>query len=130
MLKEVSSELKQLQTHLEAAQAFQSQAGTGTDPTLYEAPMPLDAHATGTLPISLTTDPLQTTAGRPGTGTGLPSTSASPTPPGMPAEDASLDAQPLAERPVSRQAIPPEYRDVFDRLHHHTQAAQSSEATR
>ncbi len=119
LLKEVSGELKQLQQQLATAKDLpKPQAGTGTDPNLYEAPMPLERATGGPLPIQLQTDTAQTNAQRKGTGIGTPAGIATSASPQVKAEDAQLSEHPEEESAASRQPVPPEYQSVFDQLRH------------
>ena len=119
LLKEVSGELKQLQERLASApQDVRPQAGTGTDPSLYEAPMSLDPRAGGpTLPMQLQTDTVETQQARPGGGAGQPSGTVARGKPQRLEEDAQLSEEPLEEHPTERQTVPPDYREIVDRLH-------------
>ena len=118
LLKEVSGELKTLQAQLEEAAKNQPppQAGTSTDPDLYESPSPLDAAQGDALPIQLQADQAPTKSPRPSGGVGTPSNDVSKDGPSLKAEDAQLSDAPIDETPTNRQVVPPEYRDVFDRL--------------
>ncbi len=131
LLKQVSGELKELQAQLLLAAAQQNpapQAGTATDPDLYEAPMGLDPVTGEPLPIHLQTDTFETKDTRPGSGVGTVSEMISSAAPKVRIEEAELAEVPLEERAVGRQVVPPEYRDVFDRLHR-TTTSVTSEAT-
>ncbi len=117
LLKEVSGELKNLQAQLASAtDQPKPEAGTGTDPNLYEAPMKLEEGGGDPLSIQLHTDAAQTKSQRPGSGVGEPSGEVSHDAPRTEAQDAQLSDQPLEEAPASRQPVPAEYRSVFDRL--------------
>ena len=120
LLQEVSGELKQLQAQLAEAHGDTApDAGASTDPDLYEAQAPLgpDAGAAGRpLPMSLGTDAAPTNAARRGGGVGKPSDVIATDAPTAEAEEAELSEAPLDERAAERQVVPPEYRDVFDRL--------------
>jgi len=116
LLKEVSGELKDLQAQLASAtDQPKPEAGTGTDPNLYEAPMTLEDGG-DPLAIQLPSDTAPTEARRPGGGVGQPSGEVSGAAPQTQAQEAQLSEQPLEEAPASRQPVPEEYRDVFDRL--------------
>ena len=119
MLKEVSGELKDLQAQLAAAQDRVSpQAGTSTDPNLYEAPTSLDPRRGASVPMSLGTDAVPTSRVRSASGIGQPSGEVLRTGPQQRAEStAQLSDTPTTETPTARQVVPPEYREVFDRLH-------------
>jgi hypothetical protein len=118
LLKEVSGELKQLQAQLATAKDKPPlDAGTSTDPKLYESPMTLDRKGGTVLPIQLQTDTTPIKAQRPGSGVGPPSGEVSGALPQMKAEEAELSDEPLEEPSAPRQMVPPEYRSVFDRLH-------------
>ena len=112
--------MKQLQAQLaEASGDTAPDAGASTDPDLYEAQAPLgpDAGAAGRpLPMSLGTDAAPTNAARRGGGVGKPSDVIATDAPTAEAEEAELSEAPLDERAAERQVVPPEYRDVFDRL--------------
>ena len=119
LLQEVSGELKQLQAQLAEAHGDTApDPGTSTDPDLYEAPTPLGPEAGdgSALPMSLGTDAAETRSTRPGGGVGEPSDVVSSDAPRAQAEDAQLSDTPLEERAAGRQVVPPEYREVFDRL--------------
>ena len=122
LLKEVSGELQQLQVQLASAQQRQPQpeAGTSSDPELFESPMPEDGSAgTKPVPFVVPTDTVATKTPRPSAGVGRPEGDVSRAGPRMGREDVSLSDQPAEETaPSARQPIPPEYRGVFDRLHH------------
>ena len=131
MLQEVSGELKQLQAQLDSAKtAAQPDAGTGTDPTLYEAaPSALSAPGHTPLPIQLNTDAGEVKTSRPGSGVAPTSGAASSAAPQTVAEAAQLSEAPTEEPSSVRQTVPPEYIGVFDRLHRQRmQSAQPSEA--
>lgn len=117
LLKEMSGELKQLQAQLAAANNLpKPEAGTSTDPDLYESPTALDPATGGPLPIQLQTDATQTKGQRSAGGVGQPSSQAVSAAPQASAEDAELTDEPVEESSASRQPVPPEYRSVFDRL--------------
>jgi hypothetical protein len=128
LLREVSGELQELQQQL-AASAPQDVAapGVGTDPQLYESPMPLDPLRGTQLPIQLPADTVETKTPRPGSGVGEASREVLREGPTAKPEDAQLSDQPLEEPSSDRQAVPPEYRSVFDQLRGTT--APSAEAT-
>ena len=125
LLKEVSGELKQLQAQLEAANDQTAPAaGTSADPQLYEPPMPLDLVRSSSgqaLPVQVETDAGRTQKTRPGGGAGQASGEMANAVPQAEREPAQLSDEPREEPSVSRQPVPPEYRDIFDRLHHRTQ---------
>lgn len=121
LLKEVSGELKDLQAQLASANDQpKPQAGTGTDPNLYEGPTPMERPSGAALPIQLQTDTVQTKSQRPGSGTGKPSGEASSSAPQTSAEEASLSDAPLEESSASREVVPPEYRTIFEQLRSHS----------
>ncbi|MBI4343087.1 MAG: hypothetical protein HY599_06940 [Candidatus Omnitrophica bacterium] len=122
LLKEVSGELKDLQEQLAAAQQSQPppQAGTATDPDLYGTPERLDPAKGDEVPIPLKSDAAPTKTRRPGGGTGEASPDVSTDGPRMGSEDAQLSDTPADEASAGRQPVPPEYRDVFDRLNRNT----------
>ncbi|MBI4343459.1 MAG: hypothetical protein HY601_01420 [Candidatus Omnitrophica bacterium] len=124
LLKEVSGQLKQLETQLASQPNQQPQPnfGTTTDPSLYDAPEPLGGGGSQPLPIQLETDTQATSGQRKGGGVGAPSGEVSGAAPQVRAQEAQLSDQPLAERAASRQPVPPEYRSIFERLQ--GQAAQ------
>lgn len=129
LLKEVSGELKQLEAQLAAAKEQpHPDAGSSTDPDLYEAPMAPEQPQGVALPIQLTTDTAETEQQRPGGGVGRPSDKATASTPQAQAEEAQLSEEPLEETSAARQPIPSEYREVFDRLHRQRQ--QPSEETK
>ncbi|MBI3083829.1 MAG: hypothetical protein HYY90_05650 [Candidatus Omnitrophica bacterium] len=117
LLKEVSGELKALQAKLAAAEPHaQPDAGTSTDPQLYESPMKLDRATGNALPVQLQTDTAPTKTPRPGGGVGRPSGEVSDASPSVHPEEAQLSDEPREEAPTAHQPVPPEYRSVFDRL--------------
>jgi hypothetical protein len=117
LLKDVSGELRQLQAQLSERQAQPPpEAGIGTDPELYESPTPLGPATGENVPIQLQADATETPSTRPGSGVGRPSGEMSNAAPQARAEDAQLSVDPIEEAPTERQAVPPEYRNVFDRL--------------
>ena len=133
LLKEVSGQLQQIQAQLaNAKNQPHSEAGTGSDSNIYEAPMSLDHNPGAPVPIQLKTDTAETKVDRSGGGVGKPSGDVSSATPHTRAEEAQLSDQPLEESPTNRQAIPPEYRGVFDQLHKQSPPpnAQTSETTR
>ena len=125
LLKEVSGQLETLQHELANAQP--GAPGTSADPTLYDAASPLEPSAGGTVPVTLTTDEAASTRPRAGGGVGSRSPTASRTAPKSDEEDAKLTEAPREESGATRQPIPFEYRDVFDRLN---QPSQPSENTK
>jgi hypothetical protein len=119
LLKELSSELKQLQAQLDTTSHNQPSPlpGTATDPSLYDARTSLPQAAGAPLPIQLQVDAQPTAAPRPGSGVGDPSEQVASADPKQQAESAQLAQRPIEEefaRP--HQPIPPEYRPVFERL--------------
>lgn len=117
LLKEVSAELKQLQEQLDASSPqAQPQAGSGSDPNLYEAPTKPERASGAKLPVQLGTDTAPVSAKRRGGGIGTAAAEASQAAPTTAAEEAQLSDQPEDEAPTSHQPVPPEYRSVFDRL--------------
>jgi hypothetical protein len=128
LLREVSGELQELQQQLAAAPPQNvSTPGTGTDPKLYESPMPLTPQTGAPLSIQLPADAIPTSAPRPGGGVGAASREVLREGPSARPEDAQLSDQPLEEPPSDRQVVPPEYRSVFDQLR--APQAPSTEAT-
>ena len=117
LLKELSGELKQLEAQLaQANDQARPEAGSSTDPALYESSAPMGPSGGSTLPIGVQTDTVKTAASRPGGGVGRPAGSAAAASPGVQAEEAQLSEAPLEETPAARQVVPPEYRSVFERL--------------
>jgi len=117
LLKEVSGELQELQTQLAAAQDQPHPApGTSTDPELYGHATALDRSSGALLPIQLDTDAEETKARRPGSGVGKPSGDVSTETPKALAENAQLSDTSVEETSTARQPLPPDYRNVFDRL--------------
>ena len=117
LLKDVSGELKQLQAQLANADGqTHPNAGTSTDPQLYEGASPLDQSPGASLSITLPTDTAPTAAKRPGGGVGRPSGEAAHASPNAAPEEAELSETPTEEPHSTRQVVPPEYRSVFDRL--------------
>ena len=117
LLKEVSGELKQLQAQLSSANDLpKPQAGTSTDPGLYESPMPMDQAKGGSLPIQLQTDAAPTKNQRPAGGVGQSSGDVAHAAVRTSIEEAQLSDEPREETPTARQPVPPEYRSVFEQL--------------
>ena len=128
LLKDVSGEIQTLQAQIAAAKGQPPPtAGTATDPELYGAPEPLGQTGAGTIPIQLKTDTAATTSGaRAGSGVGRPSGEVTAAAPSATPEPAQLSDDPLEEPPGSRDTVPPEYRDVFDRLNHRPQPSETT----
>ncbi|MBI3312203.1 MAG: hypothetical protein HYZ88_01590 [Candidatus Omnitrophica bacterium] len=120
LLKEMSGELKQLQAQLDAKQQDQPHPlpGTSTDPDLYDRSSTLDSRQGSQLPILFDADQQLTSSARRGGGVGEPSQRVAGATPQQPSEDATLADQADEETPIQRQAVPPEYRPVFERLSH------------
>ena len=118
LLKDVSGEIHTLQAQIAAAKGQPPPtAGTTTDPELYGALEPLGQTGAGNIPIQLKTDTAETTSrARAGSGVGRPSGEVTAAAPSAIPEPAQLSDDPLEEPPGSRDTVPPEYRDVFDRL--------------
>lgn len=118
LLKEVSGEIHTLQAQIAAAKGQPPPtAGTTTDPELYGASELLGPTGAGNIPIQLKTDATATTSrARAGSGVGRPSGEVATTAPSATPEPAQLSDDPIEEPPGSRDTVPPEYRDVFDRL--------------
>ena len=125
LLKEVSGELKDLQAQMASKANQVPEAGTSSDPNLYESPMKLDRTTGDALPIQLKTDSAQIKGQRPGSGVGQPSGDVGSATPQTHAEAAQLADTPREETPTSRQPVPPEYRSIFDQLRR--SSAQPSE---
>jgi len=118
MLQQLSTELKQLQADLQQQSAKQPAPppGTSTDPDLFEDASKLEPPTGGALPIQLDVDTQPTSTARRGGGVGEPSDDAAEAPFQVQPESVDL-ADSATETPASqRQAIPPEYRPVFERL--------------
>jgi len=118
LLKELSEELRELQSQLADQKSDRSNPlpGTSTDPDLYGETTPL-AHAGGReLPITLGVDEQLTSKPRKGTGVGTPSGDVGTLQPQQQPEQAVLSEELAPEAATSRQPIPPEYRSVFERL--------------
>ena len=119
LLKELSEELKQLETNLDK-QTETPQAGTGTDPDIFGSGvgenLPAQQGATTPVPIQLRTDIAETTSSRQGGGTGEPTGDVSHEGPKSQAESARLSDIPRDELPTVSPAVPPEYRSIFDQL--------------
>jgi len=117
LLKEVSGELKTLQQQLAAAQVKTPEAGTSTDPELYDGSPTLPEQAAGErIAIPLKTDVEDTKSQRPGGGVGQPAGEVSAASPQMTPAVVRLSETPREEQPMSRQPIPPVYQNIFDRL--------------
>lgn len=120
LLKELSGELQTLQAQAAQTPSDQPHAlpGTATDPKLYDdTAEPLASNAGGRpLAIALKADAQSTSKTRPGGGTAPPSGEVSGASPQQ-SEEAVALAEPSADASaVHRQAIPPEYQPVFERL--------------
>ena len=120
LLTELSGELKQLQAQLDADAKQHDQpspaAGTSTDPQLYDAASQLENAAGDRLPIQLDVDTQPTATKRRGGGVAEPSKEVADARPQQQPEDVALAEQGATEQGVARQAIPPEYQPVFERL--------------
>lgn len=120
LLKELSSELKNMQAEMEATQSNSKEpsplAGGATDPNLYEQSAKLDPASGSRLPIQLEVDTTPTTSPRRGSGTGQASKEASDALPQQEPESASLSDVRTTEQGQARHAIPPDYQPVFERL--------------
>lgn len=118
LLKNMSTELQALEAQLAAQQKDLSSptAGTSTDPALYEDAARLDPTTGNPLPIQLQVDRERASSSRQASGTGKPAAKASDASPQQVPEPATLSDQPTEEAGVRRQAIPPDYRPVFERL--------------
>ena len=119
LLKEVSGELKQLQNQLELSQQNQPPPapGSATDPDLYGESEKLDPAKGEEVPIQIQPDEAPTKTPRAGGGTGASAKNEiGREGPRTGREDAQLSETPTAESSAEKQAIPPEYHDVFDRL--------------
>jgi len=102
--------------------------GNATDPQLYDAASALEKASGNQLPIQLDVDTQPTSTTRRGGGTGEPSGQVAHATPQQAPEDAQLADQAAKEQPVQRQAIPPEYRPVFERLSHPSAQSSSTES--
>jgi hypothetical protein len=119
LLKELSGELKQLQTALESDNPAQPNPmpGTTTDSQLYDDSVSqLERAAGNRLPVQLEVDTQPTATTRRGSGVGEPSEEVADDLPQQQPEDVTLAAQGALEQGLTRQTIPPEYRPVFERL--------------
>ena len=119
LLKNLSGELKELQAQQLQnlpAQVSNPAPGLSTDPQLYGDPMALERATGAAMPIQLEADTEATSAARRGGGLGQPSGHISQAAPQQQSEDATLSEQQTEEQGVQRQAVPPEYRPVFERL--------------
>ena len=119
LLKELSTELKQMQADLEAAQRHDQAnptAGTSTDPNLYGDSAQAKQAAGNRLPVQLEVDTQPTASTRRGGGVGKPSTDVADALPQQQPEEADLSDVRTTETGVAPQSIPPEYRPVFERL--------------
>ena len=121
LLKDLSGEIQRLQEDLAKQRDLpQPEAGTTTDPGLYdgaspEAPLPPGAG--NRTPISLGADDRASSSkGRPNAGRGRPSGQVSDLAPQLQPESSALSDHPDEESAIDRQAIPPEYQPVFERL--------------
>ncbi len=118
LLKDVSGEIQTLQAQIAAATGQPPPtAGTTTDPQLYGTSELLGQTGAGNIPIPLKTDATATTSSaRAGSGVGRPSAEVAAATPSATPEPAQLSDDPREESPGSRDTVPPEYRDVFERL--------------
>lgn len=119
MLQELSTELKQLEAQLQEETRHNQPnpaPGTSTDPNLYEQASPLERTSGRALPIQLDVDQPATSSARKGGGIGRPSGQAANATPQQQPEEVALAEQTSEEAGGQRQAIPPEYRPVFERL--------------
>ena len=119
LLKELSTELKQMQAELEAAQRHDQAnpaPGTSTDPNLYGDSAQAKQAAGNRLPVQLEVDTQPTASTRRGGGVGKPSTDVADALPQQQPEEATLSDVRTTETGVAPQSIPPEYRPVFERL--------------
>ena len=118
MLQELSTELEQMQKEFQHQRADQPNPapGTSTDPELFEDASKLEPATGGPLPIQLGVDAQSTSRTRRGGGSGAPSTEAVDAPFQVQAESAELAESGAEAAAGQRQAIPPEYRPVFERL--------------
>lgn len=129
LLKEVSGELKDLQRQLAQVQAEPiPNAGTESNPNLYEDAMQLDPLTGTPVPIAITPDTGKTSAPRKTEGVGEAGGEVSTDAPTSQSEDATLSDAPVDERAVNRQVVPPEYRDVFDRMNRPAEEPQTEDA--
>lgn len=118
LLKEMSSELKQLEQDM-AAQEHQPlpPPGTATDPELFDDQAALDPGTVSSDGIRVQTDDARVSRERPGGGVGQASGDVAAAQPKAARQAAGLADAPEAEGAVaSRPVVPPEYRQVFDRL--------------
>lgn len=121
LLKELSSELKQMQADMDAKQPNAKEepsplAGGSTDPELYDKPAALDKASGSRLPIQLEVDTQPTASPRKGSGTSDASKHAAESLPQQEPESASLSDVRTTEQGQARHAIPPDYEPVFERL--------------
>lgn len=123
-LQQLSAELKQIQEELQQQRADQPTPapGTSTDPELFEDASKLDAAAGGPLPIQLEVDTQPASKTRRGSGVGSPSAEAEDAPFQVQPESAQLAESGAEAAAGRRQAIPPEYRPVFEQLSRTEQA--------
>ena len=128
LLKELSGELQELQAQLASAPDQVPRPGTATDPELYGSRELPEGAAAGQLPIQLRTDVEAARTERPGGGVGAPSGSISEALPQTQAESAELSTESVEVAPVSRQPVPREYRNVFDRLFRRGEAPKEPSA--
>ena len=119
LLQEMSGQLSTLEAQLSASRQPAPQPGTETDPSLYGAPESLPQGPGGEriLPMSIGTDAAPTQSQRPAGGVGSAAGEATSASPRLSEEQASLAEHPREEPAVDRQPVPPEYREVFERLH-------------
>lgn len=120
LLKQLSEELQSLQAHIDEQRVERPHPapGTSTDPQLYDD-ADVSAHADPSqrrLPIQMAVDQQAVAARRPAGGVGKPSDDIATQTPQQLEEEAQLASQATDAKAVTRDAIPPEYQPVFDRL--------------
>ncbi len=117
LLKELSAELKHMQTELDQrSDQPHPLPGTATDPQLYDTAAALEAGSRRSqVPIQLDVDDQPTAARRKGSGTGEASPQAASAVPQQAPEDVQLAHTPSADGAAERVVIPSDYRPVFER---------------
>lgn len=127
LLKEMSNDLKDLQSQINADDQPKPQAGTGTDPNLYGDAESLESGGNNSMAVQVKADRAQTANTRQAGGVGRPAGEVGTTAPKAQAEDASLSDQPIEEAPTTRSAVPVEYRSVFEQLRRPTNTGEMTQ---
>lgn len=118
LLKELSAEMEAFHKQLaEAPEAAYPEAGTSTDPDLYERAMEIERKIQAqALPMTLATDDKESGSMRKASGIGESSEEVSDAAPQMSRDNARLSGESAPVQAVERQPIPPVYQGVFENL--------------